>query len=362
MERSERDSERRSSQPRGRAVLLLKTHSSAAVLVAVLLLSPFLARAQHPQAPTSPPEDLAVSLDSLEGRFAIYGGATGRPVSLPQMIDSLQRTEVVFLGEEHDDPAAHKLERLILQRAYRQYHDRRLIALSLEMFERDEQPVVDEYLAGLITERHFLGSARAWSNYETGYRPLVEFAREHDLPVIAANAPRRYVNRVARLGRSSLRALPESARRWLPPLPYPQASAAYERRWKDQMQGAEPTGEQEGSDSTQAHPHGGGESHLLDAQVLWDAAMAYSIAQFLTARPEALVFHVTGAFHVEEGLGTPEMLTYYRPGAELLTIVMRPADDITSFDEEERQGLADFVILTDEAYSLPSSSSTTSGH
>src|SRR3954467_8455063 len=68
----------------------------------------------------------------------------------------------------------------------------------MEMFERDVQIVLDEYLSDLITEQHFLASSRPWGNYKTDYRPLVELAKEKHLDVIAANAPRRYVNMVSR--------------------------------------------------------------------------------------------------------------------------------------------------------------------
>jgi hypothetical protein len=107
----------------------------------------------------------------------------------------------------------------------------RPVVLSLEMFERDVQYILDEYLAGLITEDQFLESARPWERYRTDYRPMVEFARAHGIPVVAANAPRRYVNRVTRLGPSSLEALSPAARRFLPELPYPGPSEAYRAEW-----------------------------------------------------------------------------------------------------------------------------------
>lgn len=61
--------------------------------------------------------------------------------------------------------------------------------LSLEQFERDVQGVLDEYLAGRIGERALTERGRAWDNYGPSYRPLLLFARDHGLPVIAAEAP-----------------------------------------------------------------------------------------------------------------------------------------------------------------------------
>ena len=71
---------------------------------------------------------------------------------------------------------------------------RRDAALSLEMFEADVQHVLDEYMAGLTREEDMLRDGRPWANYREAYRSLVELARAAALPVIAANAPRRYVS------------------------------------------------------------------------------------------------------------------------------------------------------------------------
>src|ERR671917_1603605 len=167
----------------------------------------------------------------------------GNAVTLQNIIDSLEPADVLFVGETHDNVIAHLLEAELLRRADEAYGAasprRRAVALSLEMFERDVQTVLDEYLAGLITERHFLLSSRPWRNYETDYRPLVEYARAHQLPVIAANAPARYVSRVSSQGPDSLKSLPPIAvKSWLPPLPFPPASEGYGAKFNRFMGGA----------------------------------------------------------------------------------------------------------------------------
>lgn len=85
---------------------------------------------------------------------------------------------------------------------------------------------------------------------------------------------------------------------------------------------------------------------MLQAQALWDATMAYTLAEHLTRRPSTLVLHVTGAFHVSRGTGTPEALRHYRPSARILVVLVRPTDDPSSFDRSEHAGLGDFVVLT----------------
>jgi uncharacterized iron-regulated protein len=120
----------------------------------------------------------------------------GEPATLEQLLKAIGDNDAVFLGEQHDDAVGHAVQLEIFKRAVAQYSASRKVALSLEMFERDVQTIVDEYLKGLTSDQHFLLRSRPWGNYKTDYRPLVELAREKRLDVIAANAPRRYVNMV----------------------------------------------------------------------------------------------------------------------------------------------------------------------
>src|SRR5262249_21900467 len=157
------------------------------------------------------------------------------PVTLDDIIAAMSSNDAVFLGEQHDDAVGHAIESELFRRAVEKYSAQHRVALSMEMFERDVQIVLNEYLAGLITEQHFLASSRPWGNYKTDYRPLVELAKARRLDVIAANAPRRYVNMVSRNGRDSLNALSSEAKSWLAPLPYPDPSAAYTEKFSALM-------------------------------------------------------------------------------------------------------------------------------
>ena len=205
----------------------------------------------------------------------------------------------------------------------------------MEMFERDVQTILNEYLNNLISEQHFLSSSRPWGNYKTDYRPLVEFAKENKLEVIAANAPRRYVNMVSRLGRASLEKLSPDAKKWLAPLPFGEASDAYAAKFNDLM------GKMSDSSTPQKH------NPILNSQALWDATMAYSIAEHLKKNKKSLIVHLNGAFHTENRLGTVEHLLKYRPKTKVLVVTMRYEDDFKTFDKSKHSNLGDFVILTD---------------
>jgi uncharacterized iron-regulated protein len=274
--------------------------------------------------------------------FRVYD-SSGKVVTLADVINAMGKAEVVFIGESHNDAVAHQLELQLLQGTFLHYNagdsavSPRDIVLSMEMFERDVQTTLDEYMGGLILEKQLLSDARPWNNYQTDYRPLVEFARANNLPVIAANVPTRYANRVSRMGRGSLTALSQAAKMWMAPLPYGEASAAYAAKFRSAMSGM---GGGHAGDAVQ---------NFLDAQVLRDATMAYSISQVLTSRQKPLVLHVTGIFHVEGRMGTFEQLEKYRPRTRAIVIALIPATEAPSLDAESLRKSGDFVFVTGTA-------------
>jgi uncharacterized iron-regulated protein len=287
-------------------------------------LAPLIALAQNEQKPSSD--------------FRVYD-SSGNVVTIETVVAAMDKAQVVFIGETHNDAVGHRVELQLLQAAAARYNQSggRTLALSLEMFERDVQTTLDEYLGGLILEKQLISDARPWNNYQSDYRPLVEFAREKSMPVIAANVPTRYANRVARLGRSSLAALSPAAKVWLAPLPYGEASAPYAAKFQRAMQGM--GGGHEGNAM----------QNFLDAQVLRDATMAHSIAQALKAGQKALVLHVTGIFHVEGRMGIPEQLERYRPQTRMIVIALVPASETPKTDAESLKKLGDFVFVTQTA-------------
>ena len=325
----------------------------------MILLVPFLllavpAGAQQP----------AATLDTAytPGAYRVFTGA-GAPATLEDVVRAMGRQQVVFIGETHDDPTAHMLELELLERAAEHYggsstgaEGQREVALSLEFFERDVQLPLDEYLAGAITETSFLADTRPWPRYRSDYRPLVEYAKERRLPVIAANAPRRYVGMVSRQGRASLDALSAEARALLAPLPYGQASPVYRNQWIATISAVM---EQEGMkcgvpvERADAPPGSHGNmGNQLDSQVLWDATMAHSIVRHLAARPNALLLHMVGGFHVERGTGIPEQLQAYLPGVRAMIVAVRPVADVAAFEPAPDGAWGDFVIQTDETRTL----------
>ncbi|KAA8495693.1 hypothetical protein FVE85_1848 [Porphyridium purpureum] len=272
-------------------------------------------------------------------------------------LDEVPACQVVLCGEIHTDPHAASGALQLLNAIYSKFGENKSgsaerVALSLEFFETDTQLVLDEYLAGLISEEEFLQLSRPPSNYATQYRGLVEFCRQRKLRVIAANAPRRYVKMIRRTGRDKLgeSLLDYRARALLPPLPIAGASSQYERKFIQTMQ-------QLRSNPQEQRPV---PASMLDAQSLWDATMAWNVSRALDAGSHdrdgeaaaSLVFHVTGSFHVEHKLGIHEHLQRYRPNTQILTFVFRPMDELAEMSSAEDadthtelRGLADYTIL-----------------
>jgi uncharacterized iron-regulated protein len=258
----------------------------------------------------------------LEHEIRIFD-ARGQERSLASLLDELAEREVVLLGETHLDDVTHRLEHAVLEGLARRRDDR--VVLSMEMFERDVQPVLDHYLAGELEEAMFAAQARPWDNYRTDYRPLVETARARKLPVIAANTPRPVLRQAAQGAEGYAKARAEHPE-WLPERVFP-ASDAYWARVDRAIRGHGP-------------PSGGDRTYAV--QNLWDNTMADAIVHATEDHPEHIVLHVVGAFHVEQHDGTVAQLRHRAPKLAIATLTVVPTSDLAR--AEPAPSRADFVV------------------
>lgn len=268
----------------------------------------------------------------------LSGGAP-RAVSIDRAADALKDYDVIFIGELHDHTANHLAEMALL----RALHARRpLLALSMEQFERDVQPVLDDYLAGKIGEETLKAKGRAWSNYAEAYRPLVEYAKDHRLAVIAANAPTSLVRCVGREGAGFLARLPADKRGWAAAELHAE-DGPYKEKFLRFLSGDAAHGGPADADAEAARARA---DRSFAAQVTRDDTMAESIANFLRAHPGHRVVHVTGAFHVAERLGTVERLKRLAPNVKAAVVVPVTADrpDAPVMAADDAKG-ADFAVL-----------------
>jgi len=167
---------------------------------------------------------------SGKGGYRIYDTASGQPVSLKKLGESIGAYDVMVFGEYHDNQVLHRLEEEVLIEVYTQHPN---LAVSLEMFERDAQQTLNAYLAGRLNEAVFLEQSRPWKNYGSDYHPLVEFAKEKGLRVLAANIPRSMAAYYARQG--TLGGIDGAMRHYLPAV-HRAPDGEYRQRFFAQMQ------------------------------------------------------------------------------------------------------------------------------
>jgi uncharacterized iron-regulated protein len=272
------------------------------MLFALVLLAPAAETATSPQ-------------------FRIVHSRTGIELTLVQLADDLATKDIVYFGEQHENAAGHQayaeLAKLITDR-------RPDVVISMEMFERDTQGVVSDYLRGRIDEATFLQHSRPWKNYARDYRPLIELARARKLDVIAGNLPRPVAGKVASKEGSSSPFLP---RRTTAP------ADRYRELFDEVMKG---------------HPGADGAiDRMYQAQCAKDDAMAEGIADYLSANPhrQPLVIHCNGSFHSDYGLGTATRVAQRVPLAQQAIISMIAVPDMTKLDVAANQKKAHYLLF-----------------
>ena len=133
-----------------------------------------------PTLPVAGQEAAESGQESTGPAYQVVEASTRQAVALEQLAKDLASCDVVFLGEEHDNDVGHQAQLEIIQALLDQGID---VAISMEMFERDVQRSLDDYVAGRIDEPTFLEDTRPWRTYAKHYRPIIELARARHLPV-----------------------------------------------------------------------------------------------------------------------------------------------------------------------------------
>ena len=265
--------------------------------------------------------------------YRIYKAKDGKDISLKKMAKELSKYDVIFFGEWHDDILLHQLESEILPLL-----DKRAdLTISMEMFERDVQSILNDYLAGNISEEEFLKKSRAWGNYLTDYKPIIEYAKKKKLDVLAANVPRRYAALVSKQGGEALKQLSEEEKSFVA-----RELKVLANQYKKQFM--------ETMSSNMGRKNAMGMGRMLEniyaAQCIKDDTMAESIYDYLKQNPKRTVIHYNGDFHSESHLGTANKLHLLNP--ELKIAVITPiivADDKEIKYDSTVKDLGDYLIF-----------------
>lgn len=259
-------------------------------LAALLLLFSFLANAQDFRA------------------YQFYNRQS-KKVNPEKMIRELAQYDVVLFGEHHNNSINHWLQLRLTKALFAEKKGK--IMLGAEMFERDNQRGLDAYLAGKTNPKNLKDSVRLWQNYETDYRPLLDFAKTEKLRFIATNIPRTYASQVAKQGLASLNDLPGSEQLLIAQLPIEVT--------------LETPGYKEMKSLMGDHVPKTKLMNFIAAQAVKDATMAESILK--NRQPGTLFIHYNGDYHSKQYGGIYWYLKKKNPHLKIAVISVFETDD-----------------------------------
>ena len=275
-----------------------------------------------------------------ETDYKIYNSQNGNEISMKNMAKDLSDYDVIFFGEWHDDILIHKLEADILPLLNKKssfFSKKRNMAVSMEMFERDVQQYLNQFLNSEISEEEFLKNTRAWGNYPNDYRPIIEYAKQNKLDVIAANVPRRYASLLNKKGIQAIENLPENEKKYVAKKILP-----LENQYKKQFI--------ETMSNNMGRKNAMGMKKMLEniyaAQCLKDDTMAESMYEYLLQNPDSRIIHYNGNFHSESHLGTANKLKLLNPDLKIAVIspVIVDKNEEIKFDASKKE-LGNYLIF-----------------
>ncbi|TSA33115.1 MAG: iron-regulated protein [Porphyromonadaceae bacterium] len=300
---------------------------------------------------------ISLSLQSQDKpAYQIFTGDGGE-VRYGKMLKELQKADFVFYGELHNNAIAHWLELEITRDLFEEKGQE--LILGAEMFETDNQILIDELFNGFLTDKKFTEDCRLWKNYPTDYKPLLMFAKEKKIPFVATNVPRRYASLVASKGFDVLDSLSAEAKAFLPPLPivFDPEVPCYKNMLSMMNEMAAPAGGGKATPAVAAMPAapaaampapGGGAmaahsgQNLLKAQAIKDATMAWFMNKYY--QPGKQFIHFNGSYHSDNHEGIIWYLKKLQPNAKIVVITTVSQDELKEL-EKETKGKGDFVVV-----------------
>ncbi|MDB4533531.1 ChaN family lipoprotein [Vicingaceae bacterium] len=265
------------------------------------------------------------SVKAQKKAYVVFDDLGGKS-SYEKILKKAGKADIILFGELHNNPINHWLQLELTTDIYNNVNED--IVLGAEMYETDDQLILNEYLGGHYDYKIFKNEAKLWSNNETDYAPLLDFARSYQLPFIATNAPRRYANMVYKKGFKAFNHLTERSKIYLAPWPieYDEKLPGYASMIK------------------MAGGHGG--DNLPKAQALKDATMAHFIMK--NYREGSTFIHYNGSYHSNNFEGIMWYLKKANPDLRILTINCVEQKDLEKL-ELENESTAHFIIATPES-------------
>ena len=269
--------------------------------------------------------------------YKIIDSKLNSEIELKEMVEKLGDYDVIFFGEFHENRILHALEFELLK----MFHtNNKNLIVSMEMFERDVQTILDKYLSNEISEEEFLKTSRPWPNYETDYKPLIEFAKKNELAVVAANIPRRYANMISKQGLNALDSLSAEEKKFVT-----KHHIVFEDEYKERFI---KTMKDEMAHSSKM-PKGMMMNFdlIYAAQCIKDDTMAESILKYQRIPPRRKVIHFNGDFHSSKHLGTTQKIQVLEPMLKIAVITPKGCEDEFIWEDEDLLE-GEFLILFKE--------------
>jgi uncharacterized iron-regulated protein len=277
-------------------------------------------------AGSRPPQPQVATIEGVAERFRpgqIVDLASGKVIGFEELIAQLSSKELIFVGEAHDNPDHHLIQIQILQAIANRSPS---LTLGMEFFQKAQQPILDRYVQGEMTEKEFLEAVdwkKTWGFDYHLYRPLMQFARERKYRVLAINAPNSVVRKVARTG---LKSLEPSEREHLP-----KDIDLTQDRHRSFLQEV----------YTEHSPRDLKEfEYFYEAQCVWEETMASNLAEHLASGNGRLIAFA-GNGHIVNKFGIPDR-TLRRVPASMVTVMPYPLNGKETVDRAS----ADFVWFT----------------
>ncbi|PCJ24322.1 MAG: iron-regulated protein [Flavobacteriales bacterium] len=268
---------------------------------------------------------ISLSFKGDKKAFVVFDDI-GKKASYEKILKKAEKADIILFGELHNNPINHWLQLELTKDIFFQINED--IVLGAEMYEADDQLIINEYLGGHYDYKTFVKEAKLWPNDKTDYAPLLDFAISNQLTFVATNVPRRYANMIYREGFKAFNHLNEEAKKYMAPLPI---------KYDPKLPGYVAMKKMAGG-------HGG--DNLPKAQALKDATMAHFIMK--NYRSGSTFIHFNGAYHSNNFEGIMWYLKQANPDLKILTINCVEQKSLEKL-ETENESTAHFVIVTPES-------------
>lgn len=297
------------------------------LVLLALILSACTRQMPHPLLGPVPP---SLSSQRLQGTLVDLRMRQG--ITLETLVTAVAHAHVVAVGEEHYHPDIQAFELYLLKAlAHRRPQQ---VALGMEFLERDAQATVDAYLLGTIDHETLQTRLKASSSFMRLYFPLVQYAQQAGIPIIAMNTPRHIARQVAKQGLQPVLAALSVEDRAYVPASFGPVAERYRTYFLNAVAEFHPvTGEQA--------------ERFVEASHLKDVTMAVALADFLEKHPTFTILAIAGRFHFDYGIAIPALLQQYRQPIVIrrLTAMAMTADTSIDIHAMATQSLADYLYV-----------------